>query len=104
MLQIEQSRPILATNRSLINNKSAIAYHNNHHQNRLKNSDKTNEKTQQLANLTTNNINNELNEDDVEFLIANTGFSLEQIKNWHSEFIEKCTNGLIAYEQFKVRG
>lgn len=42
------------------------------------------------------------NEDDIEFLLANTGFSLDQINTWCVEFMAKCKSGHIAYEQFKV--
>jgi Ca2+-binding EF-hand superfamily protein len=41
-----------------------------------------------------------LNEDDVEFVVANTGFTYEQIKNWHKEFLIKCPTGLINAKQF----
>lgn len=43
----------------------------------------------------------DLSEDDIDFLLANTGFSVDQIHNWHQEFIDKCSNGLIGFEQFK---
>lgn len=43
----------------------------------------------------------ELTEDDLEFLIHNTGFNIEQIKRWHVDFINKCSTGLITNEQFK---
>ena len=42
------------------------------------------------------------NEEDIEFLLANTGFSLDQINTWCVEFMAKCKSGNIAYEQFKV--
>lgn len=42
------------------------------------------------------------NEEDIEFLLANTGFSLDQINTWCVEFMTKCKSGNIAYEQFKV--
>ncbi len=35
----------------------------------------------------------ELTEDDMEFLINNTGFQSDQIRRWHSEFMEKCSTG-----------
>jgi Ca2+-binding EF-hand superfamily protein len=44
----------------------------------------------------------ELSEDDIEFLLANTGFNLEQIQRWYLEFKLKCTQGLIEYDQFKI--
>lgn len=46
--------------------------------------------------------NEELTEEDIEFLIANTGFNNEQIKSWSGEFMRNCANGRIAYDQFKV--
>jgi Ca2+-binding EF-hand superfamily protein len=44
----------------------------------------------------------ELTEDDMEFLINNTGFQSEQIRRWHVEFLNKCSSGLITNEQFKT--
>jgi Ca2+-binding EF-hand superfamily protein len=44
----------------------------------------------------------ELTEDDVEFLLANTGFNLEQIQRWYVEFKLKCARCLIEYDQFKI--
>ncbi|CAF0844802.1 unnamed protein product [Brachionus calyciflorus] len=41
-------------------------------------------------------------EDDIEFLMANTGFNEQQIKNWHLEFQKKCPNGAITFDQFKI--
>ena len=42
-----------------------------------------------------------LTEDDVEFLLANTGFDSEQIHRWHKDFLDKCATGCISKEQFK---
>lgn len=44
----------------------------------------------------------ELTEDDIEFLMDNTGFNCEQIRRWHLEFLNKCSTGLIKYDQFKA--
>jgi Ca2+-binding EF-hand superfamily protein len=44
----------------------------------------------------------EFTEDDLEFLLHNTGFSAEQINRWYSEFENKCSPGLITFEQFKA--
>ena len=44
----------------------------------------------------------DISEEDLEFLMANTGFSEKQIKHWFSEFQKKCTTDFISYEQFKV--
>ena len=44
----------------------------------------------------------ELTEDDIEFLMDNTGFNCEQIRRWHVEFLNKCATGLIKYDQFKA--
>jgi Ca2+-binding EF-hand superfamily protein len=49
-----------------------------------------------------NETNGDLNEEDVDFLLSNTGFNLEQIKKWHSEFKEKCEACRIEYDQFKL--
>ena len=45
---------------------------------------------------------NELLEEDIEFLLANTGFSLDQIKRWFTEFKLKCPKCQIEYDQFKI--
>lgn len=37
----------------------------------------------------------------MEFIINNTGFQSDQIKRWHTEFLAKCSTGLITNEQFK---
>ena len=42
----------------------------------------------------------ELVEDDIEFLMDNTGFTCEQIRRWHVEFLNKCPSGLIKFDQF----
>ena len=44
--------------------------------------------------------NKELTEDDIDFLMDNTGFNSEQIQRWHVEFLNKCKTGLISFEQF----
>jgi Ca2+-binding EF-hand superfamily protein len=44
----------------------------------------------------------ELTEDDIEFLMDNTGFNCEQIRRWHVEFLNKCPTGLITFDQFKA--
>ncbi len=44
---------------------------------------------------------NELTEDDLEFLLDNTGFKPEQIQKWHSDFLIKCPSGYISFNQFK---
>jgi Ca2+-binding EF-hand superfamily protein len=41
-------------------------------------------------------------EDDLEFLLHNTDFNEEQINRWHEEFTNKCSTGLITFEQFKA--
>jgi Ca2+-binding EF-hand superfamily protein len=47
------------------------------------------------------NIYNELTEDDLEFLLDNTGFKAEQIQKWHSDFMCKCPSGYISFQQFE---
>ena len=42
----------------------------------------------------------ELNEEDVEFLLNNTGFTHDQIIKWHKEFLNCCSTGFIKFEQF----
>ena len=44
----------------------------------------------------------ELTEDDIEFLMDNTGFNCDQIRRWHVEFLNKCSTGLIKFDQFKT--
>jgi Ca2+-binding EF-hand superfamily protein len=45
-------------------------------------------------------IDYELNEEDIEFVLANTGFSKEQISFWYEDFLSKCPNGFISKKQF----
>jgi len=42
-----------------------------------------------------------LTEDDIQFLLDNTGFTNEQIIKWHTDFLTKCATGLITSNQFK---
>jgi Ca2+-binding EF-hand superfamily protein len=41
-----------------------------------------------------------LNEDDIDFLLSNTGFTIDQIERWHLFFTTKCPNGFISENQF----
>ena len=43
-----------------------------------------------------------LTEDDIQFLLDNTGFTNEQMIRWHTDFLVKCTTGLITSAQFKA--
>lgn len=45
--------------------------------------------------------NRRLTEEDIEFLLANTGFTTTQINRWHDEFKLKCSTCRIEYNQFK---
>lgn len=41
-----------------------------------------------------------LNEEDIEFIIANTDFDRNQILEWHNEFRQKCPNNLLDKANF----
>ena len=42
----------------------------------------------------------ELSEEDIEFVMDNTGFNKEQINFWFADFLKKCSNGYISKKQF----
>jgi len=41
-----------------------------------------------------------LKEEDIDFLLSNTGFNVEQIREWHKQFLRKCPTGFISKKQF----
>jgi Ca2+-binding EF-hand superfamily protein len=45
---------------------------------------------------------NELSEDDLEFILNNTGFSKNQIYRWHDDFMNKCKKGYVTFDQFSA--
>ena len=57
-------------------------------------------RTSSATNYEDDQLNYELNEEDIEFVLANTGFSKEQISFWYDDFLNKCPNGYISKKQF----
>ena len=67
--------------------------------------DKTSDDADEVSHISEQNSSfdfKELTEDDIEFLMDNTGFNCDQIKRWHVEFLNKCPTGLIKFDQFKA--
>lgn len=42
----------------------------------------------------------DLNEDDIQFIMANTDFDREKVLQWYSDFQKKCPDGKLSKRQF----